>query len=221
PDVIQQSLGLAPAAFDEQFLVWLYDHAGPIVTRFDEWRTGLKHLVELVDSGRTDAALGAAETLRRLYPEYVEDANAYEFLAEIKSAKGDKAGAMAVLVDYQKFGGSRPATLKKLASLQEELGRPREAAATLDAINDIYPVNDEDLHRRLGALWLKQENYAGAVREYAAVVALHPLDKAGALYDLAQAYFAAQQLDKAEETVLGALEAAPGFRPAQQLLLKI
>jgi tetratricopeptide (TPR) repeat protein len=128
---------------------------------------------------------------------------------------------MAVLIDYQKFGGSSPAALKKLATLQEESGHAREAAATLDSINEIYPVNDDDLHRRLGALWLKQENYPGAVREYAAVVALRPLDKAGALYDLAQAYFAARQLDKAEATVLAALEAAPGFRPAQQLLLKI
>jgi tetratricopeptide (TPR) repeat protein len=221
PDVIQQTLGLAPAAFDEQFQAWVYQHAGPIVTKFDEWRTGLKHLVELVKSGQSDAALEEGEAVRRLYPEYVHDANAYEFIAEIKSAKGDKAGAMAVLVDYQKFGGSNPAALKTLASLQEELGRPRDAAATLDAINNIYPVNDEDLHRRLGALWLKQENYPGAVREYAAVVAQKPLDKAGALYDLAQAYFAARQLDKAEATVLRALEAAPGYRPAQQLLLKI
>jgi tetratricopeptide (TPR) repeat protein len=221
PDVIQQSLGVAPAAFDEQFQAWVYQHAGPIVTKFDEWRTGLKHLVELVSSGQSDAALVEGEAVRRLYPEYVQDANAYELLAEIKSAKGDKAGAMAVLTDYQKFGGSSPTALKRLASLQEESGRAREAAATLDSINEIYPVNDEDLHRRLGALWLKQENYPGAVREYAAVVALRPLDKAGALYDLAQAYFAARQLDKAEATVLAALEAAPGFRPAQQLLLKI
>jgi cellulose synthase operon protein C len=221
PDVIQQSLGLAPAAFDEQFLAWVYQNAGPIVTKFDEWRTGLKHLVDLVKSGDSDAALQEGETVRRLYPEYVEDANAYEFLAQIKSAKGDKAGAIAVLIDYQKIGGSNPTTLKELASLQDEMGRPRDAAATLDAINDIYPVSDADLHRRLGALWLKQENYPGAVREYAAVVALHPLDKAGALYDLAAAYFAAHQLDKAEETVLGSLEAAPGYRPAQQLLLKI
>ena len=221
PEVIQQSLGLAPEAFDEQFQVWVYQHAGPIVTKFDEWRTGLKHLVELVESHQSDAALEQGEAVRRLYPEYVQDANAYEFLAEIKSAKGDKAGAIAVLIDYQNFGGSNPTTLKKLASLQEEMGRPRDAAATLDAINEIYPVGDEDLHRRLGALWLKQVNYPGAVREYAAVTSLHPLDKAGALYDLAQAYFASHLLDKAEETVLGALEAAPGYRPAQQLLLKI
>jgi tetratricopeptide (TPR) repeat protein len=221
PDVIQQFLGLAPAAFDEQFQAWVYQHAGPIVARFDEWRTGLKHLVELVKSGQADEALELGEAVRRLYPEYVLDANAYEFLADLRRAKGDNAGAMAVLVDYQKFGGSNPAALKTLASLQEESGRARDAAATLDRVNEIYPVNDENLHRRLGALWLKQANYPGAVREYAAVVALHPLDKAGALYDLAQAYFAARQLDKAEATVLGALEAAPGYRPAQQLLLKI
>ena len=82
-------------------------------------------------------------------------------------------------------------------------------------------MNDEDLHHRLGDLWLKQHNYPGAVREYAAVVAGRPLDKAGALYNLAQAYFAAGQNDKAEQSVLAALEAAPGYRPAQQLLLQI
>jgi tetratricopeptide (TPR) repeat protein len=220
-DVIRQSLGVAPEAFDEEFRAWVYKGAGPIVTKFDEWRTGLKHLVELVDSGQSDAALQEGESVRRLYPEYVQDANAYEFLSRLQMAKGNKAGALATLVEYQKFGGSDPAALKQLASLQDELGKVREAAATLESINDIYPVNDQDLHRRLGALLLKQDDHAGAVREYAAVVALNPLDKAGALYDLAQAYFAARQLAKAEQTVLSALEAAPGYRPAQQLLLKI
>ena len=47
----------------------------------------------------------------------------------------------------------------------------------------------------------------------------HPLDKASAQFNLAQAYFAAGQRDKAEEHVLASLEAAPGFRPAQKLLL--
>src|ERR1700730_7182522 len=109
---------------------------------FDEWGWALKRLVELVNTGQSDAALQEGETVRRLYPEYVQDANAYEFLSKIKNAKGDKAGAMAVLIDYQKFGGSNPTTLKTLASLQEEMGRTRDAAATLDAINQIYPVND-------------------------------------------------------------------------------
>jgi tetratricopeptide (TPR) repeat protein len=95
PDVIQRTLGVAPAMFDEQFQAWLYEHAGPIVTKFDEWRAGLKRLVELVNNGQADAAIEQGEAVRRLYPEYVHDANAYEFLAELRSAKGDKAGAMA------------------------------------------------------------------------------------------------------------------------------
>jgi cellulose synthase operon protein C len=70
-------------------------------------------------------------------------------------------------------------------------------------------------------LWFAQSNYPGAIREYSAVVALNPLDKAGAHFKLAQAYYASGQKDKAEESVLAALEAAPGYRPAQKLLLEI
>ena len=44
----------------------------------------------------------------------------------------------------------------------------REAAATLDRINSIYPVRDEELHRHLGGLWFGQGNFAGAIREDAA-----------------------------------------------------
>src|SRR5262249_8278090 len=154
----------------------------------------------LVEAGQSDAALQEGETVRRLYPEYVLDANAYEVVGRIKIAKGDKAGALATLLEDQKYGGGDPATLKELAALQEDLGQAGEATATLESINDIYPVNDQDLHKRLGTLLLKQGNHASAVREYAAVVSMNPLDKAGALYDLAQAYFAGRQLDKAEQT---------------------
>ena len=143
-----------------------------------------------------------------------------EFLATTDLAKGDKKAATDVLTDYEKMGGEDPTMLKKLASLEEELGQPKEAAATLDRINYIYPVHDEELHRHLGDLWLAQANYPGAIREYTAVVALNPLDKAGAYFHLAQAYNASGQRDKAEENVLASLEAAPGYRPAQKLLLE-
>ena len=58
-----------------------------------------------------------------LYPEYVGDANAYEFLADAHLTKGDKKAATAVLTAYEKMGGEDPAMLKKLAALEEELGR--------------------------------------------------------------------------------------------------
>jgi tetratricopeptide (TPR) repeat protein len=221
PEVIRQVTGLDPAQFDLQFQAWLYQDVGAVVTNFDAWRAQLKHLVQLYQAHQYDEALAEGEAVRRLYPQYVEDANAYSMLADIDSDRGDKAAAIAVLLDYQQHGGEDPAMLRQLATLQQQAGQPQNAAATLDAINDIYPVHDESLHAQLGQLWLTQGNTGGAIREFGAVVALHPADQAGALFHLAQAYFAAHQPQAAEQNVLAALEAAPGYRPAQQLLLQI
>jgi tetratricopeptide (TPR) repeat protein len=82
-------------------------------------------------------------------------------------------------------------------------------------------VKNEELHQQLGDLLYAQKQFAGAIREYNAVVASHPADKAGAEFKLAQAYFAAGNKDKAQESVLAALETAPGYRPAQKLLLQL
>jgi cellulose synthase operon protein C len=220
PDAIQQNLDMSPEEFDKQFQAWLYADLGKTAAGFDEWRASLKALAAAAKAGNYDQVLKQGDEVRRMYPQYVEDANAYEFLAEAHLAKGEKRAAAEALEGYEKAGGHSPQTLKRLASLEEELGEPREAAATLDRINYIDPV-DEDLHRRLGELWLAQENYSGAVREYSAVVAMRPLDPASAQYSLAQAYFDAGQRDKAQEHVLASLEAAPGYRPAQKLLLQL
>ena len=129
--------------------------------------------------------------------------------------------ARTVLERYVAKGGRRPDSLKTLARVQEESGDARAAAATLDRINYIDPALDEDLHRHLGELWLAGKNYPGAIREYRAVLALHPLDQASAQFNLAQAYLGAGERDKAQDAVLASLEAAPGYRPAQKLLLQL
>ena len=80
---------------------------------------------------------------------------------------------------------------------------------------------DAAAHRSLGSLWLDQGNIKGAVREFAAVVARNPTDPAQAHFDLARAYHADKQDEQAQEELLAALETAPGFRPAQKLLLEL
>jgi tetratricopeptide (TPR) repeat protein len=221
PAVIQQALGVDAAQFDTQFQAWLYQDVGSIVTSLDDWRTQLKHLGQLVTAHQYDQALGVGESVRHLYPRYVGDSNAYSSLAQIYVTRKQPTAAIEVLRDYQRYGGEDPTLLKQLAALEEQSGQSETAAATLDSINEIYPVNDEDLHAHLGRLWLAQHNAAGAIREYSAMVASHPLDQAGALYHLAEAYYAARDSKQAEQNVLKALEAAPGYRPAQQLLLQI
>jgi len=219
--VIQHDLGMTPEEFDRQFLAWLDKDVGKEAASFGEWRALLKDVAMHAKNHEYDDVIREGEEARRLYPDYIYDANVYEFLSEAYLANGNKQAATAALTDYEKIGGHSPATLKKLASLEEDAGNPQEAAATLDRINYIYPVNDEQLHRHLGELWLAQKNYAGAIREFGAVVAMQPLDKASAQFDLAQAYFAAGQADKAEENVVQALETAPDYRPAQKLLLQL
>jgi cellulose synthase operon protein C len=220
PEVIQENLGMAPEEFDKEFQDWLYKGLGRTVTSFDLWREALKGLAEDEKNGNYDETLKDGDSVRAMYPEYVYTANAYEFIAEADLKKGNKAAAAAILTEYEKAGGRDPETLKRLASLEEGLGEVKEAAATLERINWIYPM-DEDLHRHLGQLWLAQNNYDGAIREFSAALAMHPLDRASAQFDLAQAYFDAGQNDKAEDNVLQALEAAPDYRPAQKLLLQL
>jgi Tfp pilus assembly protein PilF len=216
PEAIEANLHVSPEQFDTDYAAWLDKKVGPTVKNFDEWRKQLKALVGM----KGDAVIAAAPAVIQLYPEYVEDANAYEMLAAAQLEKGNKQGAMETLTEYEKHGGESPGALKKLASLEEEFGHPKEAATTYEHLNFIYP-EDEELHRKLGTLLLAQGDNAGAVREYKAVLAMKPLDMASAQFDVAKAYLAAGDKAKAEESVLASLEAAPGFKPAQKMLLEL
>ncbi|HET6220443.1 MAG TPA: tetratricopeptide repeat protein, partial [Acidobacteriaceae bacterium] len=173
PEVIQSDLGVSPEEFDKQYLQWVNQRYGAMAASFDEWRKAMEHLAEAANQKQYDTVLRQGEAVRSMYPEYIGDANVYQFLASANLAQGDKKPAAEVLTHYEKMGGEDPSILKKLASLEEELGQPKDAAATLDRINYIYPVHDEDLHRHLGDLWFAQANYPGAIREYTAVVALN------------------------------------------------
>ena len=221
PQTIQHDLGVSPEDFDKKYLAWLDQHYGKEAAHFDEWRGKLKTLAAAAQAKQEDAVLAQAPAVIALYPEYVGEANAYELLADAQHAKNNTQAETEALIAYEHQGGDSPAVLKHLATLEEGLGRKPEAAATLERVNYIYPVGDEALHQRLGELLYAQQQYGPAIREYTAAVASNPIDKAAAEFRLAQAYLAAGQKDRAEESVLAALEVAPGYRPAQKLLLQL
>ena len=221
PETIQQNLGLAPADFDKQYLSWIDQKYGGEAAHFDTWREKLKALFAVAEQKQYDTILRDGPAVVAMYPEYVGHANAYELIADAAKAQGKPEKESAMLTAYVHHGGQDPDLLKRLAALQEGAGQRAEAAATLERLNYVYPVKDEALHQRLGDLLYTQKHFAGAIREYNAVVVSHPVDKAGAEFKLAQAYLAAGQKDKAQESVLAALETAPGYRPAQKLLLEL
>jgi len=219
--VFPQVLGMDTDQFDKQYLAWIDKRYGAEASHFDEWREKLKALVANAHQKQYDAVLAQGPEVLRMYPEYLGDANVYLLLAEAHKMKGNAKAEAAVLTEYERQGGQEPAVLKRLAVLEETAGQLAEATATLARLNYIYPVKDEELHHKLGDLFYQQKQYDGAIREYSAVIATGTLDKAGAEFHLAQAYLAAGQKDKAEESVLASLEAAPGYRPAQKMLLEL
>jgi tetratricopeptide (TPR) repeat protein len=220
PDVIQKELGMAPEQFDKHFLASLEAETKKTVDGFDDWRKQLMKVAEEAKAGKNDDVIRDAVPIRDIYPDYVEAGSVYQFLADAYLAKNNKPAAIAELERYAKAGGRSPDTLKQLATLLEEAGNRKEAAEVLDRLNYIQPV-DEELHRRLGDLWLALGNAAGAIREYRAVLAQAPTDPAASHFSLAKAYRAYNRPGEAKDELLLSLEAAPGFRPAQKMLLEL
>jgi len=85
------------------------------------------------------------------------------------------------------MGGRNPQALNNWLRSKKNSGKPADAAATLDRLNTFPRLTKTFPH--LGDLWFAQNNTKGAIREYGAVVALHPLDQASAIH-LARAYLA-------------------------------
>jgi tetratricopeptide (TPR) repeat protein len=221
PQVVEERLGMKPVEFDKQFLAWITAQTKKTVDGFDNWRKGVKQIHEAAEAKKFDQVLREGPALRDLYRDYVEAGSVYEVLAEAHLAAGDKPKAIAELEAYQRAGGRSPFTLKKLASLLEEAGRKADAAAALDRLNYITPTGDEELHRKLGELYLETGNAKNSIREFDAALASKPVDAAASHFNLARAYRAANRLDEAKEHVVQALEVAPGYRPAQKLLLEL
>jgi tetratricopeptide (TPR) repeat protein len=219
-EVIEKEFQMKPEEFDKQFLAWLVPQVQPTVDHYDEWRKRMRVVSQDAKDKKWDEVIQEGEAIRDMYSDYVEMGNVYNFLAQAYLAKGDKAKAVAELERYSKIGGRDPETLKQLSELQLEQGRKKDAAATLERLNLIY-LEDEEAHSRLGALDLDLGNAQGAIREYRAVLVSKPLDPAAAHLGLAVAYKSANRLDDARDEVISALETAPGFKPAQKLLLEL
>jgi tetratricopeptide (TPR) repeat protein len=220
PEVIEKELGMKPEEFDKKFLAALNAETKKTVEGFDDWRKKIRQVNDLAKAGKHDEVIKEATAMRDVYPDYVEAGSPYELLADAYLAKNDKPHAIAELERYSRVGGRDSGLIKKLATLLEEAGRKKDAAAALNRLNWIYPI-DEELHRRLGELNMAEGKAEAAVTEFRAAVALKPTDEANARYNLARAYRSSGKESQAKEELLLALETAPSFKPAQRMLLEL
>ncbi len=174
----------------------------------------------LFEEGAIEEAVAHFERAKTLFPQYAGPASPYWHLALAHRERGALAEAAAELDALTAINGRDYRANLELAEIREALGDPAAAATALERLNYIYPY-DMTLHARLAGLYSGLGEHAKAIRERKAVLALDPVDRAEATYQLARAYLDAGDLVLARRTVLRALEDAPSFEAAQELLLEI
>jgi tetratricopeptide (TPR) repeat protein len=180
----------------------------------------LREANDLRKASNFTEAIADAEQAKKLFPPYVDEGNPYELLAGIYEEQRQKEKAVEELTAWRIQKGRDPKVFWKLAELQAQLGRRKDAILTLTEALQVS-MFDVAIHNRLGELESEEGATRLAVREYRAVLALDPPDKAEAHYNLATAYWKQSDKAAAKREVLAALEIAPGYRPAQQLLLEM
>ena len=219
-DNVEAVLGMPSEDFDTQFKEHVQRETGELVERFDEWRKLMKQALEAARAKKWEDVIEPATKARDAYPQYVEGGNAYTVLAEAYLEQGDKEAAVEQLLEYESIGGRSPSRIKKLATLLHEMGRDDEAIEVLEGLLYIAP-GDEELHGPLGQWLLDAGRIEEAAREFRSLLALGPVDPASAHFNLARAYHKMEDRQRTRRHLLMALETAPGYRPAQKLLLEI
>ncbi|HEV2131356.1 MAG TPA: tetratricopeptide repeat protein, partial [Longimicrobiaceae bacterium] len=221
-----------PAAFDRRFDAYLRERfAQPLAALRSAGRQGgapsaddfagqLTTGRRLFDEGRLDQAKPYLERAKTLFPEYAGDDSPYLYLASIHKQQGALRQAAEELRKLTVLNENHYAAHLQLAELLDSIGDAAGAAAVLERAIYIYPF-EIPLHTRLAALYTQLGERQKAVRERRAVVALRPVDRAEALYQLALAHLEAGEAEAARREVLRALEEAPNFERAQELLLRL
>jgi cellulose synthase operon protein C len=216
--VFREALNVSLEGFDTEFMKWIEAKAAPIdPAKYGKLMTAG---VEALEAGDSDKAIVSLKEAVEMYPEYTDDNNAWEPLAEAYLKKGDKPAATDVLKRYLTYSEVAFPSYVKLSELLEEAGDKAGAAKALEGAMYVRPM-DLKGHSKLGSLMLELKQYGNAAREYETMIALKTPDRASAYYLLAQAYLGEGKRPEARKAVLNALDIAPSYEPAQKLLVEI
>jgi tetratricopeptide (TPR) repeat protein len=240
--VFRDVLKVEPAAFDDQFDKWLRERftkqfaavkpalpmslggrrqpggesipiTGPFLETLERGR-------DLLTEGRVDEAIAELKKAKEMFPEYAQSDGPYALLARAYEMKGDKRAATAELQAMTSINEEAFVENMAASAAMLELGDRAGALAALDRAVWINPF-DRDAHTKLAELAAQMSERKMAVRERRALLALDPTDRVEALYQLALAYADAGDMVSARREVLRALEQAPNYSKAQDLLLRI
>ncbi|MBW8713717.1 MAG: hypothetical protein JF632_06490, partial [Acidobacteria bacterium] len=165
------------------------------------------------------AAFEPLEKAAALVPGATGEESPHAVMAHLAEQLGDTARAIAeyralLAQDHTAIEGAR-----RLAALADKTAAQPILMQAYERIVAIDPF-DPAAHAGLGQLALKNRQPETAIREFKAALAVGPTDKASAHCDLGEAYLLAIRAADAKAEALAALEIAPSFDRAQELLLR-
>ncbi len=217
---IETALEISESDFDRHFKQYIDIQFGPLLGNLGIWQQDLRATMQAYEAENWVETIAAAERAIFTYPEYVEPDSPYiaKALAHAQLEQDDLK--FETLETFWRLGGYSARALKELADEYIARAQPAEAIAVFRDIHYVDPF-DEDTHGKLGDIYFDQGQPEAALQEYLVGLALNPLDQAAANYRVAAAYQALDEPTQAMDYLMTALDIAPQYRPAQQLLLNL
>ena len=172
-------------------------------------------------AGRLDEAFKVLERAAQMVPMATGPKSPHAMMAQMALQKKDRARAITELEQLLRHANTDLDSARMLATQLEESGAPpARLVAAYDRIAQLDPF-DASNHTRLGRLKMQAGDARSAAREFRAAIASGSLDLAGAHSDLGESYLALGDRVQARRAALAAIEVAPGYPRAQDLLLKV
>jgi tetratricopeptide (TPR) repeat protein len=219
-EAIEGALGIAPAKFDEDFAVYVETELGTVVSQLEHWQQVQAEAQEAAGAKDWRLAVAKAAEAIALFPDYVDEGSPYLVKAGAHRELEETVLLTTTLLAYRERGGHDPDALLALA---RALGVAEGGADAIDVLVDVLliaPLRAE-VHSELGDRLLAAGRAQAATVEFEALLAMQPHDLADAHFRLAKAYVALDDRASGREHLLYALEIAPHYREAQQLLLEV
>jgi tetratricopeptide (TPR) repeat protein len=174
----------------------------------------------LAESGDIAGGIAALERAAALLPRATGADNPNKLIAAIALREKDTNRAIEALETVLKVEHADVETARTLAPLVATLGDPARTQDVYQRIVNVDPY-DSAAHSELGRLAMQRGDLPTAIRAFRSALATRTADLATAHADLGEAYLRAGRAGDAKVEVLAALEIAPSYERAQDLLLKL
>ena len=172
----------------------------------------------LIRLGDLDGARAPLERAAQLAPQAQGDGSPHALLAKIAEAQKDPARARRELQALLTYDHTNVNAARELARLAGDAKAVDEENSALRLVADLDPF-DAGAHRTLGQRLMDKGDYASSLVEFEASLALGPPNPAETHTDMAEALLKLGRRTEARQQALKALQVAPTFARAQDLLL--